>query len=260
MVKKTLVTLALLAALVPFVSRTAAAQSSAQRPVPAVGWNILAPAHPPVMLDHPKHVDTIPPYCSPGCLFYGGDIDTTKSNADGFANGNTVNVPLTTTFSPFTVPVGQKWAVTALFGNNVGDTGVLDPAQASWTIAIDMNNGSPGTIIASGTTTATAVPTGRVAFGRTEYTVKTALGTTVHLGPGNYWESVVPQCTNSGDSGCTAQWFLDNTFGLNAVGPAEPQFHGFFNSAFFGFTYTPLCEVSTLGCNASSAGVIGRGE
>jgi hypothetical protein len=266
MTKKVLCSLALAAALVSVFSLPLAAQDvKATSPVPVMSDRVLVPASPaqyiaPMLT--PRSL-TAPSYCSP-CLWYGGDIDPSAANANGFANENTQpNVGLAaTTYAAVHVPAGTNWDVTGLVTNNLSNNGgILDPDQATWSISEGITSGSGGTTVASGTATASVGPTGRSDFGFTEYWVSVNFSP-VHLNPGhNYWISVVPQCTNAGDSACnTAEFFLsDSTSQTNAY-PGPLTGHtglGFFNSSYFGFTYAPICSVSAEGCQYLSAGVIG---
>jgi hypothetical protein len=269
MTKKVLCSLALLAALVSLLSLPAAAQDvRSTTPVPAISDRILEAPSPgkwiaPSLV--PKAVPDQPSYCSP-CLFYEGDFDSSATNAQGFANENTQpSVSLSaTTYAAIHVPAGQRWSVTGLNTNNLSNNGgVLDPKQATWSISKGLSSGSGGTVIASGTATASVGATGRSGFGYNEYWVSVSFPA-VHLNSGgNYWISVVPQCTNANDRACSsAEFFLSNTFGANAY-PAALVGHadlGFFNSSYFNYTYAPLCTVSPDGCQYSSVAVIGTTE
>ncbi len=204
-----------------------------------------------------------PSYCVPVCLFYGGDNNPDSVAANGFANENTLLVADTTTWAPFVVPAGQTWTVQGLFINTITDGyNGLDPSTSSWTIASGVSEGSGGTTVAWGTSTTTGtsfVPTGRFPFGFTEYTLKVRITPTV-LSAGQYWVNITPQCTDAGNSDCSiAQYYFDNTFGLNRYGPLEPASQAYFNSSYFGFDYANACEVSSTGCQAFSFGVIGTG-
>jgi hypothetical protein len=266
MTKKVLCSLALAAALVSIFSLPVAAQDvKATSPVPAMTDRVLVPASParyiaPMLV--PRASVTPPSYCSP-CLFYGGDLNPSAANAQGFANENTQpSVGLAaTTYPAVHVPAGENWDVTGLITNNQSNNGgILDPDQATWSISKGVSSGNPGTTIASGAATASVGPTGRSVFGFTEYWVSVNFSP-VHLNPGaNYWISVVPQCTSTSDPACdTAEFFLSNTDETNAY-PGPITGHtglGFFNSSYFGFDYTPLCSVSADGCQYSSFGVIG---
>lgn len=265
MVKKVLCSLALVAAL-SLVSLTASAQDiRATGPAAAVSERVIVPPSPgewiaPLLV--PQHGTTQPTRCSP-CLWYGGDLNPSSSAAQGFANENTVLVSTTTTFAAFRVPAGQDWAATGAIVNVLSNNGgVLDPKQAVWAFTKGISNGNAGTTIATGTASAAVSATGRTAFGLTEYTVAVQFPKVALMGQGPagsaYWVSVVPQCTNTGDSSCTsAEFFLSDTDLTNQFGPADPNFAGFFNSAHFSDNYAPLCTVNSLGCEWSSAGVLG---
>jgi len=261
-VKKVLCSLALVAALVPFVSRSAAAQEVKAVPVPSLDWIIATrPVAGTLSIKPMEHAPTAPLYCHP-CLFYGGDTNPNSPNANGLANDNTLLVPDTSTLVPFTVPTGSTWEVSGLFTNDLADGyDGIDPAQATWSISSGVSNGNGGTVIASGTSSASFTPTGRVSFGFNEYTtlVNLTVSTAVTLKAGTYWLTVVPQCTNTGNSNCDiAQYYVSNTQKLNSYGPAEPGSDSFFNSAFFGFSYAPACDVTSTGCQAFSAGLLGK--
>lgn len=206
---------------------------------------------------------TPPSYCEPVCLFYGGDTNSSSPDDNGFANENTLLVADTTTWGAFTVPAGQTWTVDGLFINTISDGyNGLDPSTSGWTIASGVSSGDGGTIVASGTSTTAGtsfIPTGRFPFGFTEYTLKVRVTATT-LSSGTYWVNITPQCTDSGNGDCDiAQYYFDDTFGLNRYGPLEPALQGYFNSSYFGFDYSPLCDVSSTGCQALSFGVIGTG-
>jgi hypothetical protein len=205
---------------------------------------------------------TPPTYCTPVCLFYGGDTNPSSPDVNGFANENTLLVPDTTVWGAFTVPSGQTWTVDGAFINTISDGyDGLDPTTSSWTIASGVSSGVGGTPVAFGTSSAAGtsyVPTGRVPFGFTEYTLKVKITPAAVLTAGTYWLNITPQCTDTSNSSCDiAQYFFDNTFGLNRYGPLEPADEGFFNSSYFGFDYANDCTVSSTGCQALSFGLIG---
>jgi hypothetical protein len=205
---------------------------------------------------------TPPSYCEPVCLFYGGDTNPASPADNGFANENTNLVADTLTYGAFTVPSGQTWTVDGLFINTIADGyDGLDPSTSSWVINSGMGSGDAGVTVASGTSTVAGtsfVPTGRLPFGFTEYTLKVKVSPAVVLTSGTYYTTIVPQCTDTGNSSCSiAQYYFDDTFGENRYGPLEPAGLALFNSTYFGFDYSPLCDVSSTGCEALSFGVIG---
>ena len=206
-----------------------------------------------------------PTICHP-CLFYGGDTNVNDPNVEGFANGNTLEVPDTESFGAVTVPDGKQVLVEGLLFNVIPDvTGnVFDPKTATWEIRTGMSEGNGGTQVASGSGNINPTLTGRSPFGFTEYTVAVAVVPPVTLTAGTYWVNVSPQCTNSGNSNCSSMLFyVDNTTqGTNAVRPSfQPRHEMFLNSAYFGFTYTNWCDpslgINSAQCAAMSFGVIG---
>jgi hypothetical protein len=214
-------------------------------------------------------------------LFYGGDFlfDPLypSSLPNGLANEVTVLVPGTpygaATWVPFTVPAGETWDVTGLFTNNLASYGVLDqgtePTSAAyWSINKEVFAGNGGTVLDSGTSQATSTPTGRGAFGLNEYTVQVT-GLSITLPSGKYWMMVVPICTNTANPYCSGVFFESdveyiNTTPTNAFGTAEPVDASFFDSPYFGQSFDPangpLGACAGAGCDAFSAGVIGRKE
>jgi hypothetical protein len=213
------------------------------------------------------------------CLFYGGDFlfdPFYPSVANALANENTTLVGASpygaAVWVPFTVPSGQTWEVTGLFTNNLSDYGVLDQApteptaSAFWSVNEGAQAGIAGTVVASGTSAATITPTGRSAFSMIEFTVQVE-GLSFVLTPGTYWMTVVPQCTNTADPYCFETFFVSdveyiNTTPKNAFGPPEPIDSAFFDSSYFGITFDPangpLGACAGLGCDAFSAGVLGK--
>ncbi|MGA2135195.1 MAG: hypothetical protein ABSH50_23155 [Bryobacteraceae bacterium] len=213
------------------------------------------------------------------CLFYGGDFLYNPLYPpfipNALANETTVEVPGSpfgaATWVPFTVPAGQTWGVTGLFTNNLATYGVLDQgteptAVAYWSINEGVFAGNGGTVVDSGTSPATSTPTGRAAFGQTEFTVEVT-GLSVVLKPGTYWMAVVPICSNTANPYCEGVFFESdveyiNTTPTNAVGVAETVDASFFDSPYFGQNFEPangsLGACLGSGCDAFSAGVLGR--
>jgi hypothetical protein len=197
-------------------------------------------------------------------LTYTGDTNVNSPDVNGFANENTLLVPDTNDYGAFTVPTGQTWTVDGAFINTITDGyNGLDPSTSSWSINSGLSEGDGGTVVGSGTSTAsgtTFTPTGREPFGFTEYSLKIKISPPVVLAAGTYWLNITPQCTDSGNSDCDiAQYYWDNTFGLNNYSKVPPSSDSFFNSSYFGFDYSNLCEVSATGCQVLSFGIIGTG-
>jgi hypothetical protein len=177
------------------------------------------------------------------------------------------------TWVPFTVPAGETWEITGLFTNNLALYGVLDQGNeptsvAYWSVNRGVFPGNAGIMIDSSTSPATSSPTGRGAFGQTEYTVQVT-GLSISLPAGSYWFAVVPICTNPSNPYCTGVFFQSdveylNTTPTNAFGPPEPVDASFFDSPYFGRSFDPangpvgLC--GGAGCDAFSAGLLGRKE
>jgi hypothetical protein len=277
MVKKMLCSLALLGGLMLLFAGLAAAQDYQGPPKPAIsdyGPFKNVPFKNPIIKPAPGTCGN--PAAT--CLFYGGDFlfnPLYPNLANGLSNENDLVIAGTpygaATWVPFRVPAGKGWDVTGLFTNNQSTYGVLDrvthpDSAAYWSINRHVKSGSGGTTVASGTSAATSTPTGRGAFGLNEYTVQVT-GLSVTLNPGSYWMIVVPLCTNTADPYCNGRFFLSdveyiNVTPTNAFGSAEPIDAAFWDTSFFGFTFTPtngpLGACGGIGCDAFSAGVLGR--
>jgi len=203
-----------------------------------------------------------PPSCNP-CLFYGGDLNPTDPNADGFSSVTTPLVTGSNTYGAATIPAGPNANVTGILFNILA-TAAFDPFTANWDIRQGVSEGNGGTDVASGSGSIGVAATGRNAFGLQEYTI-TVTFSTVTLVPGEYWFSMQPQCTSTLDGSCTVfrQFASNTTQETNAVnGGWQPDGEMFLNSSYFGFTYANWCD-SDFGLNAQqcdwlSFGLVGE--
>jgi hypothetical protein len=257
-VKKTLCAIAIVGLL---FTMSALAENTRTKGVPT-----LVKSTGPVKGKYVAHPAEVPPsVCGPVCLTYTGDTNPASADDNGFANENTLLVPETTVWGAFVVPEGQTWTVDGAFINTIADGyNGIDPSASSWTIASGVSEGNAGSVVASGTSTSANtqfIATGRFPFGFNEYSLKVktvpTTGSTV-LPSGTYYLNITPQCTDSGNGSCDiAQYFWDDTFGLNNYGIIPPADVSYFNSSYFGFDYANLCEVSSTGCQVLSFGIIG---
>jgi hypothetical protein len=277
MFKRGFSSIALAAALIPF-AQPAAAQNHKGTPKPTIQ------DYGPVGNFQYKNTTGVRPAngtCgnpAANCLFYGGDFIVDPlyppTIANALANESTLDVPGTpygaATWVPFTVPAGETWDVTGLFTNNMSTYGVLDQGTeptsvAYWSINENLFSGNGGTVVNSGTSPATSTPTGRAAFGDSEYTVQVT-GLSVALTSGTYWMIVVPICTNTANPYCNGVFFESdveyiNTTPKNILG-VEPVDASFFDSPYFGLSFNPayggLGACAGDGCDSFSAGVLGK--
>lgn len=203
-----------------------------------------------------------PPSCSP-CLFYGGDLNPTDANADGFSDENTLLVNGSSTYGAVSIPAGPNASVTGILVNVLA-TAAFDPFTATYDIRQGVSEGSGGTEVSSGSGSVTVAATGRNAFGLYEYTV-TVTFSAVTLVPGEYWFNLTPQCTNTLDGSCTVfrQFASNTTQETNAVnGGWQPDNEMFLNSAYFGETYANWCDsafgLNTEQCDWLSFGLVGE--
>jgi hypothetical protein len=281
MVRKAFFSIALAASLIPFAQPAAAQnyQGPAKRTVQDYGPFGSVPSKTTAPIGTAEAASGKCGNPAGNCLFYGGDFLFDPlyppALANGLANESTLLAPGTpygaAVWVPFTVPAGEKWAVTGLFTNNLATYGVLDQGTqptsvASWSINEGVFAGSAGTVVDSGISPATSTPTGRASFALTEFTVQVT-GLSITLTAGSYWMSVVPICTNTANPYCDGVFFETdveyiNTTPTNAFGPAEPMDAAFFDSPLFGLSFNPTngpagaCAGS--GCDAFSAGVLGK--
>jgi hypothetical protein len=198
-----------------------------------------------------------PAACKP-CLFYGGDINPTDPFVFGYPNGNSLTRPLNETLGAVQVPAGAKANVKGLLFNVLATKGEFNPQTATWEIRTGVSANTGGTVVASGSGAATITPTGRVALGFTEYTVSVPASAT--LTAGEYWINVTPQCTDTSDNNCAEGFFASNTTQQtnNVHGSAQPLRQMYFNSTYFGFTWTNWCDPS-LGLNSSLCAALSFG-
>jgi hypothetical protein len=141
-------------------------------------------------------------------LFYSGDTN-------GGGNANFVNSGFgNRTFDDFTVGSGLGWNINTVFSNDIQALPAPNHAvQAEWSIRSGMGPGNPGTILFSGTTTATQTPTLRSVPGFIEDMITVDVsGLGIHLAPGTYFLQVSP-VSNVGEEA----WFNSTTNGANGV-------------------------------------------
>jgi hypothetical protein len=277
--KKMLCFTALCATLMLLSGLTVAQESHARSAVVAAPMDLSVNHH---------NTPGIPNYCHP-CLFYGGDIDTTQSNAGGLYTGTTLvntGTPYgSATFANFVVPKGKTWTVTGLFINNFNTIGMtkIDPMTSYWEIRtkIPKAGGSGGTLVAKGTNKATFVATGNV--GGIEFTdmVKglkyknKAITLTGGTKGTTYWMAVIPPCTKASDTQCQlttntgspgyAESNSEHNPPTNATRPYELVQGGFFNSSHFSAKWDTMTQAgcgpgAAIGCDRWSAGVIGTSK
>jgi hypothetical protein len=201
-----------------------------------------------------------PPACKP-CLFYGGDLTPGDHFAYGFPDGNSLTRPLTETLGAVQVPAGVKATVQGLLVNVLATAGEFNPKTATWEIRSGVSPGNGGKVVASGSGAANVAPTGRSAFGFTEFTV--AVEASATLTAGEYWINVSPQCTVTTDNNCSEGFFASNTTQQtnNFRGSAQPAGQMYFNSSYFGFSWMNWCDpsigINSKECAALSFGIMG---
>ncbi len=156
-------------------------------------------------------------------LWYNGDFD----GRNGLANEINTLVPDSRVYDDFIVPSGG-WTIGTVWSNDLSS---IRASSAYWEIRSGVSAGNGGTLVASGTSSATQTLTGRSAFGFSEYTIEVS-GLNIPLATGTYWLTVAPIDSGLGRS------FVSTTSGLNAVGnPPGNDGLSFFDSTFFGTNF-----------------------
>ncbi len=193
-----------------------------------------------------------------GTLWYNGDADGVNS----YTNQNNA-LAQEVLYNAFNVPA-PGWNVNSVWSNDVFTEGPPASTTATWAIYKDMGGASSGTIVATGDSLATLVPTGTIinipglGFNNlTEYSV-TVSGLDVHLVPGEYWLGVYPDNTNGGYVG------NDETTGLNGIGTPTGGNHSLYatltpgppqsGDPYFAAT-NPLNNPQPYGTSAGIAGI-----
>jgi hypothetical protein len=182
-----------------------------------------------------------------GILWYNGDL-----NGPGLANEQNTSIgEVNHVYDDFLVTDSGGWDVTAVFSDNLENTNVTG---ATWEIRQGISAGNCGILIDSGMTmTPVVTPTGRSAFGFTEYQIEVT-GLAVHLpfSAGLYWLNVTPIGDGTGRS------FDSITSGANCVGtPCGNDQNAFFSSSGpppFGPSCSPVPEDFSMGVIGSGSG------
>src|SRR5437879_4825463 len=126
----------------------------------------------------------LPPFVSAGTIWYNGDWNSQT----GLSNGSNYQFQDAWIYDDFVAPT--SWQVSGLFSNNFFFPGTVG-TSARWEIRSGVSSGAGGILVAGGTNTAVATPTGRVLFEQTEYSILVS-GLSIGLSPGHYWLSVAP--------------------------------------------------------------------
>jgi hypothetical protein len=208
---------------------------------------------------------TPPPYCQP-CLFYGGDFDPTGANPNALGNSDTL-FQQATTYVPFYVPTGQVWTIRGMFSNVASDVQYISPKEIQWSISRGVSAGNPGTLLGSGTASATWALTGRSWGGFQEYTAlgRIAAEDAVTLTPGVYWMTAVPVCTNTDPKSICGIAAYSVTDVEDDPAPHrkgfEPNDDSYYTSEAAGLYFAPTWGTSGVcngfGCDRFSVGLLG---
>lgn len=155
-------------------------------------------------------------------IFYGGDFD----GVDGLASQ--VNGPGFTSQVYDNFSLATSMNIDNVFGNFL-DSGSQRGATLTWEIRTGVSTGNGGSLVASGDTAASAVATGNVGFGLTEYKYSADISP-VLLSAGDYFLSVA---VNGGDGNI----YVSTTDGTNGVGGPLNDDNSYINSSTFGLNF-----------------------
>ncbi len=185
--------------------------------------------------------DRVLPWRGAGTLWYNGDADY----RDAIANGiGAAPVPDALVYDNFNVTGNSAWTVTGAFSNDFMN--YVGVTQAYWEIRTGVSDGDGGTLIASGTSSATQVDLGNSFFGLEEYAISVS-GLHVMLAPGEYWLTVAPVSPPVAD-GDVNYSYIATTSGANAIGsPPGDDGNSFATSAGYGWNFTPTTDDSIEG-------------
>jgi len=273
--KKTMLLVALVAVLLPFVAVSAAAQDVKA----TVQEYVLVPGTAPVMsISFAQPDATKPPsYCGEKgkkntCLMYTGDFNYNNgsSPANGLFNGDSSPLGITAyVYSAFKVPKkGKGWDVTDMFINTLSNSSGVD-ATAPYDTRTGVTSGSGGKEgPCHGTAAETWAATGRTGFSLTEYTDKVEWSKSCTLKAGTtYWMNILTGCTTSS---CNGDLFYESDEesqpGINQYPAGKSGEYGvwddqYFNSSSFGYTWAPTWGSSGAcggtGCDQFSFGISG---
>lgn len=163
-----------------------------------------------------------------GQLFYGGDFD----GRSGLRSQEGGNVSDSRVYDNFML--NQTSNISDVYGNFLDSSGGAS-TSAFWEIRTGLSEGNGGTVVAGGVfSAATTTATGRGGFGLNEYTYDVKVsGVTLNAGT-MYWLTVAPDMTGLGG----VNLFLSTTGGANGVGGPLGDDNAFWDSSFYGQTWT----------------------
>lgn len=189
-----------------------------------------------------------------GYYYYSGSLDT---SANGFSNENDTLVADSHIYQPFSVVAKgtrKHLVVTGLCINSLDAAGAGIDNPTPYEIRVHAKVGSGGTLVCSGNATSSDDPTGRSAFGITEYTHAVKISKCRLAGSRKkgtqYHMNVTPQCFKN--QVCSAARYFETTdeSNLDHVGPPTNRGATLYHSGTENWVYP--------GAPSFSAGVTGK--
>jgi hypothetical protein len=169
--------------------------------------------------------------CDAATIWYTGDYDGFDSAPN---ETNSAPTPPGLVYDNFVVAPGEKYTITSAFSTNfMNYTGVT---SAYWEIRTGMSEGNGGSIVDSGTASATQVDLNYNVYGNEAYTI-TATGLNVVLTAGTYWLAIAPVSVPT-DNLPAYYSYIATTSGANGIGsPIGTDGSPYINDPGYGYNY-----------------------
>ncbi len=140
----------------------------------------------------------------------------------------------------------KRLSTRGLFSNNLSN---LSWSSAFWDIRSGVSNGNGGVDVASGTSSASDIATGRSGFGFNEFQAMVS-GLNIQLTAGAYWLAVTPLSSGNGET------FISTTSGGGGINP-DLSGNSYLNSPYFGAYYEQSSDFLGYNTPGFSEGVVG---
>lgn len=227
------------ASMVTMLCSLALAQNNKTLPPVAIGEKVIAPAIPgraPLMAPDWHIKPPSIPFCpAKSCLYYGGDFDSSNSDADALFNANDTALSLE----------GQGWigvkparaaVITGATFNELFTAGFVGTNPVVFQAQTGITTGNPGKLICDTGGNATMTVYGEADFGLVQYSYtikKLTNACKVQAGSkGATYVNLLPSSSNG-------YGYLVNTDSTNHVGWANDPDDCYFNGAAFNVAYVP---------------------
>jgi len=222
---------------------------------------------PLLLLSLSLFAQTQPNAGTPKLIFYGGDVNPSDPNVECFDNGNSLFAPLETVWGEVRVPAPHQVEITGVLFNVTADVSagtIFDPMTATYQVRAGLRKDVGGQVVAQGSVPLTVTATGRTPCGFTEYKAVAMFLTAVPMSNRQpLWFNLSPQCTDTGNSNCSAvQFYVENTTqetnGINkGLQPAGQIFYNDPNTNWSDFCDPAVFNFNAQQCARLSFGLYG---